>query len=136
VRFDHVELSVPVGSLTSTLREELDGFYGSIFGWSGSDIDVAGHACRLLMCGSNQFIQLLESEQPIRSPGYDHVGLLFDTRQEVDDLLTACERHAEKDDRVTVGRRQDLDYPGLKVHSFYVRYLLPLYFDVHSQEPS
>jgi hypothetical protein len=136
VRFDHMELSVPVGSLTTTLREELDAFYGSVFGWSGFDIDVAGHACRLLMCGSNQFIQLLESDRPIRSPGNDHVGLLFETRQEVDDLLHACERYADKDDRVSVERREDLAYPGLTVHSFYVRYLLPLSFDVHSQEAS
>jgi hypothetical protein len=136
VRFDHIELSVPVGSLTTTLREELDDFYGSIFGWSGSDIDVAGHACRLLLCGSNQFIQVLESERPLDSPGFDHVGLLFDSRQEVDDLLDACERYAEKDDRVSVERREDLRYPGLTVHSFYVRYLLPLFFDVHSQEAS
>jgi hypothetical protein len=136
VRFDHMELSVPVGTLTTSLKEELDAFYGSIFGWSGFDIDVAGHACRLLMCGSNQFIQLLESEHPITSPGHDHVGLLFDTPQEVDDLLNSCERYAEKDDRVVVDRREDLAYPGLTVHSFYVRYLLPLCFDVHSQEAS
>jgi hypothetical protein len=136
MRFDHMELSVPVGSLTTTLPAELDDFYGSVFGWSGSDIDVAGHACRLLMCGSNQFIQLLESERPLDSPGFDHVGLLFDSPQEVDDLLNACERYSEKDDRVSVERREDLSYPGLTVHSFYVRYLLPLYFDVHSQEAS
>lgn len=136
MRFDHMELTVPVGSLTTTLREEIDGFYGSIFGWSGCDIDVAGHSCRLLMCGSNQFIQLLQSEQPVQSPGHDHLGLLLDTRQEVDDLLDLCERFAEKDDRVSVARREDLEYPGLTVHSFYVRYLLPIYFDVHSQELS
>jgi hypothetical protein len=136
VRFDHLELSVPVGSLTATLRDELDDFYGSIFGWSGFDIDVAGHACRLLQCGSNQFIQLLEKERPIYSPGDDHVGLLFDSRQEVDDLLHACERYAEKDGRVSVELRDDLAYPGLTVHGFYVRYLLPLSFDVHSQEAS
>lgn len=136
MRFDHMELTVPVGSLTTTLREEIDSFYGPIFGWSGFDIDVAGHSCRLLTCGSHQFIQLLESERPVQSPGHDHLGLLLDTRQEVDDLLDSCERYAEKDDRVSVERREDLAYPGITVHSFYVRYLLPIYFDVHSQDPS
>ena len=66
MRFDHMELTVPVGSLTATLREEIDGFYGSIFGWSGFDIDVAGRPCRLLMCGSDQFIQVLESDRPLQ----------------------------------------------------------------------
>ena len=70
MRFDHMELTIPVGSLTTTLRKEIDDFYGSIFGWSGFDIDVAGRPCRLLMCGSDQFIQLLESEQPHALAGF------------------------------------------------------------------
>jgi hypothetical protein len=40
MRFDHMELSFPPGTLTATLREEIDGFYGSIFGWTGFDIEV------------------------------------------------------------------------------------------------
>ena len=32
MRFNHMELTFPVGSLTTALREEIDGFYGSIFG--------------------------------------------------------------------------------------------------------
>lgn len=131
-----MELTVPVGSLTTTLREEIDAFYGSIFGWSGFDIDVAGQPCRLLQCGSDHFIQLVESTRPLQSPGSDHLGLLLDSRQQVDDALEACERYAEKDNRVSVERRADLTYPGLTVHTFYVRYLLPISFDVHSQEPS
>jgi hypothetical protein len=131
-----MELTIPVGTLTATLSKEIDDFYGSIFGWSGFDIEVAGRPCRLLMCGSGQFIQLLESEQPLRSPGSDHLGLLLDSRQDVDDARQACERYAKSDDRVSVELRQDLTYPNLTVHSFYVNYLLPISFDVHSQESS
>ena len=136
MRFDHMELTVPLDSLTTTLREEIDDFYGSIFGWSGFDIDVAGRPCRLLMCGSDQFIQVLESEQPLHSPGSDHLGLLLESRQDVDAAREACERYAERDDRVSIELRQDLTYPGLTVHTFYVNYLLPISFDVHSQEPT
>ena len=136
MRFDHMELTIPIGSLTTTLRKEIDDFYGSIFGWSGFDMDVAGRPCRLLMCGSSQFIELLESEQPMHSPGSDHLGLLLESRQEVDDAWKARERYAERDDRASTERRQDLAYPNLTVHTFYVNYLLPISFDVHSQEPS
>ena len=136
MRFDHMELTIPVGSLTAMLRQEIDDFYGSIFGWSGFDIDVAGRPCRLLTCGSDQFIQVLESDQPLCSPGSDHLGLLLDSRQDVDDALRACEQYAEKDERVSIERRQDLAYPGLTVHTFYLNYLLPISFDVHSQAPS
>ena len=49
-------------------------------------------------------------------------------------LLAACERYADKDDRVKIVRYEDLVYPGLTVHAFYVKYLLPIYFDVQSIE--
>jgi hypothetical protein len=136
MRFNHMELTFPVGSLTTDLREEIDAFYGSIFGWNGSDTDVVGQSCHLLMPDPDQFILLAESERAMSSPGYDHLGLLQDTRQEVDDLLTACERYAEKDDRVSIKRYEDLVYPGLTIHAFYVKYLLPIYFDVQCMERS
>jgi hypothetical protein len=136
MRFNHMELTFPVGSLTTDLREEIDAFYGSIFGWNGLDTDVVGQSCHLLMPDPDQFILLAESERAMSSPGYDHLGLLQDTRQEVDDLLTACERYAEKDDRVSIKRYEDLVYPGLTIHAFYVKYLLPIYFDVQSMERS
>jgi hypothetical protein len=100
MRFNHTELTFPVGSLTTGLREEIDGFYGSIFGWKGLDTDAVGQSCHLLMPDADQFLLLAESERPMRSPGFDHLRFLQDTRQEVDDLLDACERYAETDDRV------------------------------------
>ena len=136
MRFNHMELTFPVGSLTTERRKEIDAFYGSIFGWNGFDTDVVGQSCHLLMPDPDQFILLAESERPMSSPGYDHLGLLQDTRQEVDDLLEACERYAEKDDRVSIKRYEDLVYPGLTIHAFYVKYLLPIYFDVQSMERS
>jgi hypothetical protein len=134
MRFNHMELTFPVGALTTEFREEIDAFYGSVFGWSATDTKVVGQLCHLLMVDREQFILLAESDRPMSSPGYDHLGLLQDTRDEVDDLLAACERYAEKDDRVQIVRYDDLQYPGLTIHAFYVKYLLPIYFDVQSFE--
>jgi hypothetical protein len=136
MRFNHMELTFPVGTLTPEFREEVDAFYSSVFGWSGTDTHVIGQLCHLLMVDREQFILLAESDKPMSSPGYDHLGLLQDTREEVDDLLAACERYGEKDDRVQIVRYDDLKYPGLTIHAFYVRYLLPIYFDVQSFEAS
>ena len=105
-----------------------------IFGWSALDTEVAGQACHLLTAEPDQFILLAESNKPMQSPGYDHLGLLQQSREEVDELLAACERYAEKDERVKIKRNEDLIYPGRIVHTFYVKYLLPVYFDVHSFE--
>ena len=134
MRFNHMEMTFPVGGLTTTIREEIDAFYGSIFGWTGLDTEVVGQSCHLLMPDPEQFILLAESDRPMSAPGYDHLGLLQDSRREVDDLLVACERYAEEDDRVMIKRYEDLIYPDLTVHAFYVKYLLPIYFDVQCKE--
>jgi hypothetical protein len=134
MRFNHMELTFPTGSLTREFREEIDAFYGSIFGWTALDTDVIGQSCHLLFPDPDQFILLAESDKPMSSPGYDHLGLLQDTRADVDDLLDACERYAEKDDRVKIIRYEDLVYPELVIHAFYVKYLLPIFFDVQSME--
>jgi len=134
MRFNHMELTFPVGTLTKEFREEVDAFYGSVFGWSATDTEVVGQQCHILLPDPEQFILLAESNKPMSSPGYDHLGLLQESRDEVDRLLAECERYADKDDRVRIVRYEDLKYPGLTVHAFYVKYLLPIYFDVQSME--
>ena len=134
MRFNHMELTLPRGTLTKEFREEVDAFYGGVFGWSGTDTKLVGQLCHILLPDPDQFILLAESDTPLSSPGYDHLGLLQDSRDDVDRLLEECERYAEKDDRVSIIRYEDLEYPGLTVHAFYVKYLLPVYFDVQSME--
>jgi hypothetical protein len=132
MRFNHMELTFPRGTLTKEFREEVDAFYSAVFGWTALDTEVVGQDCHLLMVDRDQFLLLAESDKPMSSPGYDHLGLLQGSREEVDRLLEECERYAEKDDRVKIKRYDDLEYPGTTVHAFYVKYLLPIYFDVQS----
>ena len=134
MRFNHMELTFPRGTLTKEFREEVDAFYGSIFGWKTMDTEVVGQLCHLLQPDPDQFILLAESDKPISSPGYDHLGLLQDTRAEVDEILEGCRRYAEKDGRVQLKEYKDMVYPALVVHAFYVRYLLPIWFDVQVLE--
>ena len=136
MRFNHMELTFPVGSLTTALREEIDALLRLDLRLEGLRHRRGRAVLPSVMPDADQFILLAESERPMSSPGYDHLGLLQDTRQEVDDLLEACERYAEKDDRVSIKRYEDLVYPGLTIHAFYVKYLLPIYFDVQSMERS
>lgn len=134
MRFDHMELTLPRGTLTAEFLEAVDTFYGATFGWSALDTEVAGRPAHLLQPDPGQFVLLAESDRPMSAPGFDHLGLLLDSRDEVDRLREQCERYAEKDDRVSVLRQEDLVYPRLTVHTFYVKYLLPIYFDVHCFE--
>ena len=134
VRFNHMELTYPRGALDKQLRTDIDAFWCGVFGWGSLEVDLLGQTCHLLRPDDGQFILLAESDKPIQSPGYDHLGLLCETRTEVDGLLDQVHRYQETDDRVRIKEYKDLTSDRLVVHAFYVKYLLPIWFDVQSME--
>ena len=134
MRFNHMELSFPSGTLTQEFRHDVDTFYCGVLGWESLDTDVVGQSCHLLLPDDGQFILLAEGNDPMSSPGYDHLGLLLESRQEVDCVLAECRRFQEKDDRLRIKEYEDLTGPTITVHAFYVKYLLPIWFDVQSME--
>ena len=137
VRFNHMELTFPRGGLDPSKLADIYGFYGDVFGWGSYEDEVAGEPAHILGIG-DQFILLAEADTPIVSPGLDHLGLEVSDREQVDALLEACRRHQGKDDRVEIREFDDIvkqDF-GIRQHFFYLRYLLPIYFDVHCVEAS
>lgn len=134
MRFNHMELSFPKGTLTQQFRDEVDAFYSDVLGWRAIDTEVVGQLCHLLQPDDGQFILLAEGKDPMSSPGYDHLGLLMETREEVDQVLEECRRFADKDDRMRLKVYDDLVAPTVTVHAFYVKYLLPIWFDVQCIE--
>lgn len=134
LRFNHMELTFPPGTLTPEFRAEVDAFYGPIFGFQGLDTEVVGQLAHLLLTGEGQFILLAEGERHLQSPGYDHLGFLFDTRAEVDGLLARCKEFQARDPRVQIKNYDDLVAGDLTVRAFYVKYLLPIWFDVQCME--
>lgn len=135
VRFNHMELTFPKGALTPEFRAEVDAVFVDLLGWHATDVDIVGQHAHLLQPDDGQFILLAEGTHPMDSPGYDHLGLLCETREEVDEILRAVEKVASVDDRMRIKRYDDLRYPtGLVVHAFYFKWLLPIWFDVQSME--
>ena len=134
VRFNHMELSFPRGTLTKEFRAEVDTFYCDVLGWNALDTDVVGQSCHLLLPDDGQFLLLAEGDKSMSSPGYHHLGLLMETRPEVDAVLAQCQKFQETDDRLRIKEYEDLVYSPLTVHAFYVRYLLPIWFDVQCLE--
>ena len=132
-RFNHMELTFPPGGFDADTRRDIAAFYGEMFGWSGTDVVLFDKVNFLLTGddGSQHFILLAEAKKHMQSPGYDHLGVLCDTRAEVDELLERAQRWQEKDDRVQIKEfAEDLVQGAVTVHAFYVRYLLPIQFDV------
>ncbi len=135
VRFNHMELTFPKGGLDERTRADITRFYGEVFGWETDDsIDTVGPSSFLMNVGEGHFILLAESRRPMSSPGYDHLGLLCETRQEVDELLERCRKFQEQDERVQIRDYDDLIFGDTTCRAFYVKFLLPIYFDVQALE--
>lgn len=130
-RFNHMELTLPPGALTER-RAEIASFYGDLFGWEALDVPILGQVGLLLRTDpeTSQFILVTEQRKSMSAPGYDHLGLLYDDRAEVDALLEKAKKWRERDGRVEIKEYEDLQIGGTTVHAFYVRHLLPIWFDV------
>jgi hypothetical protein len=83
---------------------------------------------------TSQFILLTEQRAHLASPGFDHLGLLCETRSEVDALLAKAREWRRRDPRVELKEYDDLVTGPVTTHAFYVRYLLPIWFDVQVLE--
>jgi hypothetical protein len=114
LRFNHMELTLPPGALDETTRSEIKSFYGEVFGWNSLDVPILGQQGLLLRT--------------------DHLGLLLETRAEVDRALATIRSHRARDERVQIKEYEDLVQGDVTVHAFYVRYLLPIWFDVQCME--
>lgn len=131
LRFNHMELTLPPGELRRW-RDDLIAFYGEVFGFSHVDIRLFDQDCLALQTDpyGGQFLLILEQERHMSSPGYDHLGFHLDSFAEVDQKLAACRAWQARDPRVAIKEYEDLRLPDTTTHAFYVRYGLPLWFDV------
>ena len=130
-RFNHMELTLPRGVLAEH-RQEIATFYGDLFGWEALDVPILEQLGLLLRTDpeTSQFILVTEQRKAMSSPGYDHLGLLQESREEVDALLEKAKKWQERDPRVEIKEYEDLRIGATTTHAFYVRYLLPIWFDV------
>ena len=134
-RFNHMELTVPIGALTDH-REEIKAFYAEIFGFDALDVPILNQTGLLLRTDpeTSQFLLITEQKKHLHSPGYDHLGFLYETRTEVDALHEKVQKLREKDPRIEIKDYDDLVTGPVTVRAFYVRFLLPIWFDVQCLE--
>ena len=132
IRFNHMELTLAPGQLDEQMRADLRAFYGGVLGWETLDVEIVGGKQLLMRPDDGQFILVAEHKRPMSAPGYDHLGFLCDTPEEVDEILDACKAYQSKDDRVRIKEYENLVTGAVVVHAFYVKYLLPIWFDVQS----
>ena len=132
---NHVAMSVPAELLDETGRAELLRFYEEVFGWTEMPTLTEDRQRLVLRVYNNeQFVFLVADPEPMRCPGGDHFGMSVGTPRELDELLDRARKFAEHDPRVEIVERKLEDYKVLKLHSFYVRYRLPLMIEVQCYE--
>lgn len=136
MRINHMELTFPEGELTAEKKTAIASFYRELFGWDSLEIDIVGQQALLLMIDPevSQFILCAESPKPLQAPGYDHLGLLMDSRAEVDELLQRCKALQSSHPDLQIKEYEDLVQGPVTTHAFYVKHLLPIWFDVQVLE--
>jgi hypothetical protein len=134
-RFNHVALTVPADLLDEAGRSELLRFHEAVFGWTEMPTLTRDRELLVLRAWSNeQFVFLQASPEPMRTGSEEHFGLSVASVHELDAMYEQAAKLAGQDPRVELTPRKTEDFQVLKLHSFYVRFRLPLRIEVQCFE--
>ena len=134
-RLNHIGLSLPADALSAEGRAEILAFYGECFGWNELPTETLDRTRMVLAVGHwDQFVFLHADEEPMNCPRLDHFGVSVQSRADLDSAWSRVASWAERDSRVDVIEPAVDDFEVLKIHSFYVRFLLPMMVEVQYWE--
>jgi hypothetical protein len=122
-------MSVPADALDDDGRAALCAFYGNVFGFEEYE-DLTQDRQRLVLRAHSheQFVFLIAEDEPMTAPRLDHFGLSVASLEDFEEVARrAAAWKAKEPDAVDLIEPSVEEYVGaLKLHSFYVRYRLPL----------
>jgi hypothetical protein len=128
-RLNHVAMSLPADALDESGRQALCAFYGDVFGLEEYEGLTEDRRRLVLRAHTHeQFVFLIADEVHMTAPRMDHFGLSVATKEEFDEVARrAAAWKAKEPDDVDLVEPTVEEYPdALRLHSFYVRYRLPL----------
>ena len=128
-RFNHVALSLPGDALDADGRGAITSFYGDVFGFTEyPDLTEDGRRLVLRAHTHEQFVFLIADESPMTAPRMDHFGLSVSSLPDFEEVHRRAAAWKEREpDAVDLVEPTVEEYVGaLRLHSFYVRYRLPL----------
>jgi len=121
--------SVPADSLDAEGRAALCAFYGDVFGFEEyEDLTQDRHRLVFRAHHHEQFMFLISEDDPMRAPRLDHFGISVASLDDFQEVHRRASVWKDKDpEYVDLIEPQVEEYAGmLNLHSFYVRYRLPL----------
>ena len=131
MRFNHAEITVPAGFVSQN-GEDLQAFLVGELGFQRSvfpGLEIP-HMIFITDPSASQFLFIAESETPVVVGGDDHHGLHVDDADQVEEYLARCENWRRRDARLEIRDLGVLDLEATTTRGFYLRYLLPVWFDV------
>jgi hypothetical protein len=136
-RFNHVALSLPPDALDADGRAAIIAFHGDVFGFE-EYAELTQDRARLVLRvhTHEQFVFLVADDEPMRAPRGDHVGLSVATLADFEEV---ARRAAAWRDRLPgevdlIEPTSEVFVDALRLHSFYVRYRLPIMIEVQHFE--
>jgi hypothetical protein len=134
-RFNHVAMSVPADLLDERGRADILDFWGGVFGFQELPTETEDRRKLVLSAYDvEQFVFLIAEDDPMRCPRLDHFGMSVGTLEELEAFHAKAKAYAERDDRVDLVEQDVEDHDVVKIHNFYVRFLLPMMIEVQHFE--
>ena len=128
-RFSHVAVTVPRDYFDVTERADLLSFYDEVFGWvENKDLSIEGERIFLRAPTDRQYLTLRASDEPMRTSGYEHLGIWVESAAELRQLYERAREYSRRDHRVELSDMKTLY--GERLQTFRVRYQLPLTLEV------
>jgi hypothetical protein len=126
-RFNHVAMSMSADLLDEQNRNDICTFWKEVFGFEEMPMMTIDRRRLILSCVHwDQFIFLIAEDEPMRCPRMDHFGLSVGSLEELQGVQDRVESFRERDDRVDLIPLHMDDQGPIKIHSLYVKYLLPM----------
>jgi hypothetical protein len=126
-RFNHVAMSVSPDLLDEANRADLCRFFADVLGFDELAMMTIDRMRLIVSCVHwDQFIFLVADDDPMRCPRTDHFGFAVGTRNELVGARDRAAAYRETDPRLELDDLAVDDRGVVKIHSIYVRYLLPL----------
>jgi len=131
IRLNHAEITVLPG-FTQRRRADFDAFFIGVLGFEKSAFPGIEQTSLVYKTDpdASQFLFIAEHEQPMVRVSDDHLGLHLDSEADVADMLARCEAFGADHPELEIRRLDVLDLKATLTYAFYVRYLLPIWFDV------
>jgi hypothetical protein len=128
-------MSMPADALGEEGRAAIVDFYGDVFGFEEYPMLTEDRKRLVMRVHSNeQFVFLIADDPPMVAPRLDHFGMSVGSLEEFGETWDRVRARADADPEVDVIEPKVEDYGMLKLHSFYVRYRLPLMVEIQHYE--